>query len=371
LSHSEPAPDGVGVIIVSWNCEAYLLRCLSALADQTHPADKIVVVDNASESFPQGEIDRRFPEVQVIRLDQNVGFAAANNLGARQSREAKWLALVNPDALPEPTWLETLLVAARRHPGYSSFASCLLLDRDPTLLDGRGDIYHTSGLAWRRDESAPLDSVANEEDDVFSPCAAAALYRRDAFEAVGGFDEDYFCYHEDVDLGFRLQLLGHRCRYVPEAVVRHASSAITGRRSDLSAYHSHRNLVWTYLKNMPWPMLLWSLPEALLLNTAAVIGFACRGQGRVIVRAKRDALLGGLTVLRKRRQIQSRRTVSCHTLRGILARGPSQPYRRGLSTWFASRPSSLGATLAQPSPAESSSAERETLRRDATGRHAA
>jgi GT2 family glycosyltransferase len=125
---------------------------------------------------------------------------------------------------------------------------------------------------------------------------------------VGGFDEDFFCYAEDVDLGFRLRLAGHRCLLVPDAVVRHVGSATTGgQKSDFAVYHGHRNLVWTYMKNMPGALFWLFLPLHILLNLVTVLWFSLRGQGRVIMRAKRDALCDLPRMWRKRREIQRAR----------------------------------------------------------------
>jgi GT2 family glycosyltransferase len=176
------------------------------------------------------------------------------------------------------------------------------------VIDGVGDVYHFSGLVWRRGYGRPVTSTDLVAGEIFSPCAGAALYRREALAKVTGFDEDYFCYVEDVDLGFRLRLAGFRSMYVPDAVVHHVGSATTGgQHSDFAVYHGHRNLVWTYVKNMPgW--LFWAcLPSHIAMNLLAVGVFAWRGKGKVILRAKRDALLGLPGMWRKRRDIQSRR----------------------------------------------------------------
>ena len=156
--------------------------------------------------------------------------------------------------------------------------------------------------------------VDHEANQIFSPCGAAAFYRRDALKAVGGFDSRFFCYMEDVDLGFRLRLLGHQSLYVPSAIVEHVGSGITGRRSDFSVYFGHRNLVWTYFKNMPSALLYRYLLLHLVVNTMAVPRYTRRGQGGVVLKAKRDAFGGLKDILRSRREVQSSRTVSTSDL---------------------------------------------------------
>lgn len=318
----------VAVIIVNFNSGVLLARCLGQLRAQTQSPERVIVVDNASEDASADSVETDYPGAELIRLQQNVGFSAANNLAVRQAGEVEWGALLNPDAFPEPDWLEQLLCATRNDPDCASFGSRMIDARDPTRLDGTGDIYHTSGLVWRRHHGRLIAAIPCEKQEIFSACAAAAFYRRDAFSAAGGFDEDYFCYCEDVDLGFRLQLLGYRCRYVPDAVVRHIGSALTGRHSAFSLYHGHRNLVWTWFKNMPGPLLWLYLPQHLLLTVFEIFYFACRGQGEVLLRAKWEALQGLSHCWRKRQKIQKQRLVSCWQLRRKMDRGLLSLYRR-------------------------------------------
>jgi GT2 family glycosyltransferase len=162
--------------------------------------------------------------------------------------------------------------------------------------------------------------------EVFAPCAAAALYRREAFEEVDGFDEQFFCYFEDVDLGFRLRLRGYRCLYVHAAVVRHVSSALSGYRSNFAVYHGERNSVWTFVKNMPGPLLWMYLPQHLALNVAALLFYPWRGQGRVALKAKLDALRGLPSMIRRRRRVQRARRIDPWTLRRALRHGIAVPY---------------------------------------------
>jgi GT2 family glycosyltransferase len=263
----------------------------------------------------------------------NKGFAQANNLAVTLVPECEWIATLNPDAFPEPDWLEKLLGAAREKPAYAFFASLLLDDRNPLIADGAGDVMHVSGMHWRIAHGRPRSASAASSHEVFAPCAAAALYRRDVFVAAGGFDERFFCYAEDVDLGFRLRLAGHRCLYVPDAIVRHVGSATSGgRHSDFSVYHGHRNLVWLYVKNMPGALFWLYLPQHLVANLAATVRFTLRGQGRVILKAKWDAIKGLPRVWRQRREIQARRKASTREIWRVLEKGLFKPYCRFLHT---------------------------------------
>ena len=200
--------------------------------------------------------------------------------------------------------------AVCEYPDYSMFGSRQLMAKDYNLLDGDGDTYHISGLAWRKGHGKPATSHMIPKD-IFSPCAAAAMYKTKLILDIGGFDEDFFCYMEDVDLGFRMRLTGHKALCVPNAVVHHVGAATTGgQQSDFSVYYGHRNLVWTYVKNMPG-MLLWILlPYHILLNVFTIGWFVVRGRGKVILRAKWDAIKGIPAMWKKRKVIQSNRVAS-------------------------------------------------------------
>lgn len=315
-SGKELAPR-VSVIIVNWNGQAHLERTLRALADQTFRDFETVLIDNGSTDGSVDGLESRWPAVRIKRLSRNLGFAAANNLGLGLSR-GTWIALLNNDAFPRADWLERLLEAAGRNPEYTFFASCLLSARRAGYLDGAGDAYHFTGYARRRGHGQPLPAPPLPTVEVFGPCAAAAFYRREDLLAVEGFDEHFFCYHEDVDLAFRLRLLGQRCLFVPEAVVEHVGSGSHGSASDFVRYHSHRNLVWTFVKNMPGVLFYLFLPAHLLLNLGTLLALAPGGQGAVLLRAKRDALRALGRVWGQRRGIQNNRRIPARQLLKIL-----------------------------------------------------
>ena len=312
----------VAVVVVSANSRAHIRATLDAIARQTVRPRRTIVVDNASSDGSVDEIARDYPHVELVRLEDNVGFAAANNLGARLAGDCEWIATLNPDAFPAEDWLETLLAAAAAEPDFACFGSRLVLAGDDSLLDGTGDRYHVNGFAWRRDHGSAAATV-RESSEIFSPSAAAALYRRDAFLAAGGFDEAFFCYFEDTDLAFRLRLLGHRCLYVDGAVALHVGSASTGRLSDFTLFHQYRNLAWTYAKDMPWPLLLAYLPQHVLFQLLLLGWGVRRRRARVVVRAQWAALRGLPAVLRRRRAVQRRRVVGARELRRSMARGAS------------------------------------------------
>jgi len=313
------ASDKVTVVIVNWNGVAFLEQCLTALMAQTLVPHEIILVDNASTDSSL-DVVRRYSLVRLIALDYNSGFAQGNNIAIKAaSSESTWIALLNPDAFAEPRWLEELLAAAEHHPEFDIFGSRLVNANDITVADGAGDAYHISGLVWRMGHGVAVSSLPDVVSEVFSPCAAAALYRRSALREIGGFDEDYFCYVEDIDLGFRLRLLGFRCLDVPQSIAHHVGSGTTGgQHSDFSIYHGHRNLVWTFVKDMPGLLFCLLLPLHIVLNLVTILWFVMQGQGNVILRAKRDALLGVPKMWRKRKMIQRNKKVSIGDIWPIL-----------------------------------------------------
>lgn len=326
-----PCHCDVAVIIVNYHAGVLLHRCLEAVEQQTLRPQRVLVVDNGSEDG-LASIRSRFPTVEIINPGANLGFAAANNRAVAAAGGVSWVALLNPDAFPEPNWLHECLAFAEQHPGYGSIGCRLLSAENPDYLDGTGDCMHVIGWPWRRDHGFPVAMGQRENGDILSPCAAAALYRRELYQQLGGLDEGFFCYLEDVDLGLRLQLAGYPCGYCASAVVHHAGSAITGRRSDFTIYYSQRNLLWNYLKNLPAGLLWRYLPLHLLFHLLGVVSFSLKGQIRVVLRAKWDALRGLPAVWRQRRAIQAGRRISVNTLLARLERGwPRPPRYRGRS----------------------------------------
>ena len=299
----------VTVIICNWNGGDYITRCLDALRRQTYTDFRVVVVDNASTDGSPQRIAKGFPEVELVHAGGNLGFARANNMGFERAAGSEWVALLNPDAFPDPDWLEKLVSAADRRPRSASVGSRLLRADDPTMLDGTGDVYHLSGLHWREGHGRPGAPWALVPKEIFSPCAAAALYRLSAIHEVGGFDEDYFCYSEDVDLGFRLRLLGYESWYAPDSVAHHVGSVTTGKTSDFTMYHGYRNAIWTFAKDVPGALLWLCLPAHVLGMAMISVKLVVRGQGRVVWRALKDALRGLPSALRKRQKVQASRRV--------------------------------------------------------------
>lgn len=320
-------PSKISIIIITYNSATHLPRCLGCLKNQTYQNFEIILIDNASQDKTL-EIAKKYQEelnLQIIEQKQNTGFATANNLGAKMAI-GEWLVLLNADAFPQPDWLEKLLQAAEEHPEFAAFSSRQLSAENPEILDGAGDAYHINGMAWRWYISYPANEYGLQTREVFTACAAAAMYQREAFLDVGGFDEDYFAYFEDVDLGFRLRLRGYRTLYVADAVVAHVGSSTFGKQSNFAFYHVHRNLIWAFIKNMPSALLWRYLPHHLFANFIYLAYYSLRLPGKAIWKGKIDALRNIKPILAKRKEIQALRRASIEEIDRVFEHGLLQPY---------------------------------------------
>lgn len=220
----------VTVIIPTWNGAALLPIALDSLRRQRFQEFEVVVVDNGSEDKTPAVLRESYPEVRVVSLPENRGFAAAANAGIAAT-ESPYVALLNNDAAADPGWLSALVRTLDETPNAGAAASRVLQRRTPSLIDSAGDTFGV--LAYSIGHGDPDGPAYSAPRWVTSACAAAALYRRSALEEVGPFDERFFAYLEDVDLGLRLLLAGWRTRYVPDAVARHEGSATSARMGSL------------------------------------------------------------------------------------------------------------------------------------------
>jgi GT2 family glycosyltransferase len=253
------------ILIVNYNGGEYLSQCVAALRAQSFSDFEAILVDNGSTdgSLIGLDLDKRFT---VIEAGGNLGFAAANNLAAKRAK-SDWIITLNPDAFARPDWLANLMRATQRHPGVTLFGSMQIMANEPNRFDGAGDEFSLWGIAYRARYGHAVETIT-EDFPVFGPCAAAAAYRRDIFESLGGFDERFFCYHEDVDLALRFRRVGHRAIQVHDAIVDHVGSGLTGDASPFSVYHGTRNRIWTWAKSMPAKLAILLAPLTIAANLA-------------------------------------------------------------------------------------------------------
>lgn len=260
-----PVPPTVSLIVLNWNGRHHLEACLTSLLALNHPADKlqVILLDNGSTDGSVEFVRTRFPQVRLIELPENVGFAAGNNLAAEHAT-GEWLGLVNNDMRMEPDWLSNLLRGLEDCPGAACLAS-KVISWDGGRIDFVGGGLNVFGHGFHIDfgEASSDSDVARR---VLFANGGAMLVRRDVFEQVGGFDASYFAYFEDVDLGWRLNLLGHDVWYTPRAVVRHRHHS-TGRKLEPHRLRVlyERNALMTIYKCLDDADLAMVLPAALML----------------------------------------------------------------------------------------------------------
>ena len=297
------------VIIVNFNAGDFLQKAVDSVQGQLGVACEIILVDNASTDGSLHALKtEHIPNLKTIALPTNIGFAAANNLAAK-SAQGEWIALLNPDAIAKPDWLSAFKSATEAFPKTVMFAGPTLNMTNPDILDGAGDCYFSMGIPWRGGYGRPSRELP-EIGECFSACGASALIRRDIFLDIGGFDERFFCYCEDVDLGFRLRLEGHRCIFWPDAVALHFGSGTTSVASDFAIRHGTRNRLWTFVKNMPPLGLALSLPIHLLLTFALLIRAYSVGRGASTWQGLKEGFAGLGPVWKSRKHVQKRRKLS-------------------------------------------------------------
>ena len=321
---SQPLVD---IVIVNFNGGAFIEECIASVKNQTLTSFRVFLIDNNSTDesiklmLPD---DDRFT---IIKNDENVGFAKACNQGAALGK-ARWIAMLNPDTAPAEDWLEQALRCGETN--NVAMVGCTQVSKlNPANLDGVGDAFSPLGLAWRGGFGWPIEKAPKFDGYIFGPCAAAAIYRRDAFVNVGGFDEQFFCYVEDVDLAFRLRLQGAKCIHSSLSIVAHVGSGISGRHSEFTIYHGTRNRIWTWFKNAP-PLMLWlATPLMVLVNIAFLVRNIYHDRFKCTLNAIIDAYRGLPMIFKARREIQNKRTVSSFTISRAMTWSPIKLFTRG------------------------------------------
>jgi len=325
----------VGVVVVNWNRRELLRACLHSLARQSHGSFEVVVVDNGStdgSAVLVEEIAKSYPvRMRLIANTANLGFCAANNQGI-SATEAELVALLNNDAEAEPGWLEALEQAVRKAEDVGMAASKVLVWEDPTRIDKCGHLIYPDGQNRGRGSGQTDRGQFDHTEEVLWPDGCAAMYRRAMLEDVGGFDEDFFAYADDAELGLRARWAGWRCLYTPAAVVRHHRGATLGLGSARRLTLIERNRVLLAVKLFPWS-LLWANGAFLLARIGAGMWAAVRNRGEMrhypgmggkftaalaLLRGMAEAAPRLPTMLRKRRAFLPKRRLTPRQIRKLL-----------------------------------------------------
>ena len=244
----------VSIVVLNYNGRRYLDECLSSLVAQSYRPLEIVVVDNGSSDGSADLVRSRYPDARLLCLPENTGFAAGNNHAFRIAG-GSYVALLNNDASASPGWVAALVRAAERFPEYGMFASRILLHDAPGRVDKAGHLMYWDGQNKGRGSGDPDGAQFDRPAEIFFPDGCAALYRRSLLEDVGGFDERFFAYGDDADLGIRARLRGWKAYYVPEARVWHHHSGTAGEYSPQKIFWVERNRFWLAVKSFPLVLL--------------------------------------------------------------------------------------------------------------------
>jgi GT2 family glycosyltransferase len=314
-------------VVPNWNGKKLIGPCIDSLLKQTL-VPRIIVVDNGSQDGSVSYIKTAYPGVEVIELAKNYGFAGGVNRGTEYAlkKGADFVALINNDATAEPDWLTGLLKTAQENPK-TGIVTSKILRADKKHIDSTGDFYTIWGLPFPRGRNEEDHGQYDKQLEVFAASGGASLYRASVLKKIGLFDEDFFAYFEDVDISFRAQLAGWNVKYEPSAVVYHKVNATSSKLGNFARYHSVKNFMFLYAKNMPTKLYFKYLPFFIVTWLRWLASSTVRGHFLTFAKAAMAAILLHFKTLKKRRQIQGLRKVSVKYIDSMLvhSRPPKPP----------------------------------------------
>jgi len=300
MSDESPHPL-ISVIIVNYNGKKFLSDCLNSIFHQTYFPFEVIMVDNASHDGSVEYVQQNFPDVKMLTQSTNLGFAGGTNAGIRQAG-GEFILTLNNDTIVILDFIDELAKLMISDPFVGMCASKMIFPDG--RINSTAICISRSGAAWDRGMGEPDQGQYDVAEEVFGPCAGAALYRRTMLDEIGLFDEDFFLYMEDIDLAFRARLSGWKCMYVPSARVIHVHGGTTEPASDISVYYGNRNLLWYTVKNFPKRTLLIFIPWIIVRNIAVIPYYFLKSKGRAIIRAKVDSVKGLPRMIKKRQSIK-------------------------------------------------------------------
>ncbi len=288
----------VSVVIVNWNGKQHLAECLDSLVAQNIKDREIVLVDNGSHDGSVEMVQGAYPFIRVVSLPENLGFAGGNNAGIRIA-SGKYIALLNNDTRVDPEWMPSLLKEAEASsPHVGMWASKILSYENPELIDNVGLLMYPDGLGRGKGRLEKDEGQYDQTGEAFFPSGCAGLYRREMLDEIGLFDEEFFAYADDVDLGLRARLAGWQCIYVPSAKVYHKYSASSSAHSPFKAFLVERNRIWVLLKYYPLEMILIS-PFGTLTRLLAHLFGALAGKGASGRFSEQNSISSAMAILLK------------------------------------------------------------------------
>jgi GT2 family glycosyltransferase len=307
------AQNFVSIIILTsrWEEQGRLLdKCLQGIYQQSFREFEIILVTNGLGKSQVNSIRNRHSSVKIIENEENKGCAGGRNQGIQKAR-GNYIATLDDDMVPDNRWLEELIRWASKDERVGMLASKILFSSNPNIIDCAGveiskdgNVYGSKGLTI--DDGSGLEQI----EEVFCPSGGAAFYKREVFEEVGLFDEDYFIYYEEVDLAFRARLVGWQCLYVPQAVLFHHHAWSLGHESNRKIFLLERNKILTILKDWPLKYMIYYAPLIAAYDIFADGYYILKKKGFSRFKAKISALRQLPRVLRERSKIHCNRRIS-------------------------------------------------------------
>lgn len=269
----------VTIIIPNYNGQKFLKECLDSLKSQTYKDFDVILVDNASIDNSITLAKSLLSQIKIIKLEENKGFSKAVNEGIKNSK-TKYVVLLNNDTVATPSWLESLVYKIKEDSQIFSCSSKMIQYNNRERIDDAGDAYTFFGWAYQKGHGDSVHSNSFDKN-IFSSCAGAAIYRTEIFREIGYFDENFFAYLEDVDIGYRAKIRGYKNVYCSNAEIYHIGSATSGHGlSSLKVKLTARNGLYLFYKNQPLLQLLINLPFVIFGNLYRYLYFRKLGYGQ-------------------------------------------------------------------------------------------
>ena len=318
------ADSALAVVVVCHDSAGEVGATLAALGAQLRTSDEVVVVDNASRDGTTDAVRAAAPQATVVESKENLGFAGGCHVGARATR-APLVLFLNPDAVPAPGCLDALRACAADRPEWGAWQALVTM-ADGDLVNTAGNVVHYLGFGWAGDCGRPAADVDGRPREVGFCSGAALVVRREAWDGVGGFDERYFMYGEDLDLSLRLRLAGWGVGIAPAARVAHDYEFSKG---DYKWFYLERNRWWTLVGDYPGRLLALLAPGLLAFELALVLAAWRGGWLRAKLRAQASVVRSLPSMLRRRRAVQATRRIGPGAFAATLAASLDSPYLQG------------------------------------------
>lgn len=272
------------IIIPNYNGIQYLPDCFTSLFCCKPQDFKVMVVDNGSNDGSVEFIQREYPQVELVELKENTGFANAVNEGIRRTK-TEYVILLNNDTTVDREFVQHLEHSLDHYANTFSVSAKMIMMKSPDQLDGAGDLYCALGWAFALGKEKSVEKTYQKESVIFSACGGAAIYRTAVLKQIGGFDRNHFAYLEDVDVGYRAKIYGYQNRYEPKAICFHAGSGASGSRyNEFKINLASRNSIYLIYKNMPLFQMILNLPFLAIGFLIKIGFFFIKGYGKTYIK---------------------------------------------------------------------------------------